>query len=75
MNDLWVQENATWPFSSLSRQIGLNETHAVYKLFSSEPLQPAFLDSLFSFWRLIDRRDWKAYPHFHPPEVSPASRL
>jgi hypothetical protein len=64
-----VQENTSWPFSSLSRQIGLNATHAVYKLFSSAPMEPAALDMLFTSWRLIDSRDWKAYPRFHPPEV------
>jgi hypothetical protein len=49
--------------------VGLNATHAVYKLFSSTPVQATYLETLFSSYRVLDTRDWKAYPHFHPPEV------
>lgn len=65
---VYVEENATVPISSLSLHVQLNVTHGIYKLFSSEPLETGFLDSLFTSWTVLHHRNWKAYPRFHPPE-------
>lgn len=68
---VYVAENCTTSLSSLALHVRVNATHGVYKLFSREPLDAAFLDTLFisSSWAVLHHRAWSAYPHFHPPEA------
>lgn len=66
---VYVAENCTTTLSSLALHVRVNATHGVYKLFSRGALNAAFLDGLFSSWAVLHHRDWRAYPHFHPPEA------
>lgn len=66
---VYVAENCTTSLSSLALHVRVNATHGVYKLFSREALDAAFLDGLFTSWAVLHHRDWRAYPHFHPPET------
>lgn len=75
---VYMAENASVAISSLSLHITLNDTHehttGIYKMFSSMPLQDAFLDNLFlPGWELLHHREWLAYPLYHPPEDATAT--
>jgi hypothetical protein len=65
---IYVAENCSTTLSSLSLHVRVNATHGIFKLFSRDALGPDLLDALFSSWSILHHRDWKAYPHFQPPE-------
>lgn len=65
---VYVVENASTPISSLSLHITLNASDhtGIYKLFSSAPLEDAFVDRLFlPGWAQLHHRNWLAYPSYH----------
>ncbi len=68
---VYVAENCSTALSSMSLHVRVNATHGVYKLFSTVALDQELLDGLFESgsWAILHHRDWKAYPHFHPPET------
>jgi len=66
---MFLAENVSEVFSSLSLHLEINATHGIYKLFSSIPLDRTALDRVFTSWEVAKSRHWKAYPRFNPPEV------
>ncbi|GAX76995.1 hypothetical protein CEUSTIGMA_g4442.t1 [Chlamydomonas eustigma] len=56
--------------SAISPRLELQGGDTVYKVFSSEPLDNLIIQTIFGeFSKVLAKEDWRAYPHFQPPEV------
>ncbi|KAK9917016.1 hypothetical protein WJX75_010018 [Coccomyxa subellipsoidea] len=70
-----VTEDAQTPFSVIGPQKSLPDGLRIYKLFSRQSLEGTTLDAIFANLTVLADREWKAYPHFNPPERFPPFRL
>ncbi|BDA40407.1 Prenylcysteine oxidase [Coccomyxa sp. Obi] len=70
-----VSEDAQTPFSVIGPQKDLLNGLRIYKLFSKQPLANATVTAIFANLTVLSSREWKAYPHFSPPERFPPFQL
>uniref|UniRef100_A0A7S0DX81 Prenylcysteine lyase domain-containing protein n=1 Tax=Hanusia phi TaxID=3032 RepID=A0A7S0DX81_9CRYP len=63
-DSIYATEDSQDFFTSISHY-----GHEIYKIFSPRRLMKAEIDQLFTVYKVLEEKEWKAYPHFHPPET------